>query len=117
VGRTDRSFLRVFTADLIALELGNFDPATREQTSAWVLERLEGASDLTRLIFTVISAGLGLAVRVRSGARYADLTDGRRWAIAERLAATRTPPIADFVRALRALAVTHAYEYQFAARP
>jgi hypothetical protein len=105
-----RSFLSAFVRDLIALELAAVDDAAAERTRAWVVARVDGAAEITRLGMMLVGTLIAAAVRASTGRAYAALPDRRRLRIARRLASTRVPLAGDYVRAVRALTVSHAYE-------
>jgi hypothetical protein len=108
------AFLRAFTADLISLELPELDGPASQQTRVWVLERIDGADAPARLGMRAASGLLALVLAVIARRPYPDLPEERRRALAARLAATSMTPAAELVRAVRALAVSYAYEQRFA---
>jgi hypothetical protein len=105
-----RSFLAAFAGDLIDLELGPLPAGLRDRARDWVVERMLGAGDVARTGFVLIGTLLAARVRARTGRSYAALDAERRRAIASRVARTRLPLVADYVRGIRSLAVTYVYE-------
>jgi hypothetical protein len=110
-------FLSAFTDDVIVLEVPPLPPDVHESARAWVIARVNGAMDVTRLGLAVAGTGLALAVRLGTGRRYDQLVDERRLAIARRLTRTRLPIAAEYVRAVRSLVVSYVYEARAAAGP
>lgn len=107
-----RRFLSAFADDLISLEIEP-DDRRRERTRAWVVERLAGAGQVTRLGIGLTGVLLGACVRAATGRGYDRLPPGRRRRVAGWLCRSSLPLVADYVRAVRALAVSHAYEERF----
>lgn len=104
------TFAAALVEDILALEVGPDVPSDPAATRDWVTERLAGAGQVTRLGLAVAAGAVAAAVRVRHGRPYAALDVERRRAIARRLLDTRLPLAGDYARALRALAITHAFE-------
>jgi hypothetical protein len=111
------SFLNAFAADLIDLEMGPLPSGLPERATTWVVTRMAGAGDVTRLGLALTGALIATSVRVRSGRAYAALPPERRRAMTARLAKTRLPLAAEYVRAVRALAVTYIYDALHATAP
>ena len=105
-----RSFLTAFTADLIALELPEADEELAAATCAWVVARVDGASQLTCLGLTLVGTLFAAGVRASTGHAYGSLPTGRRRSVARRLVASQLPIVRDYARAIRALAVSRIYE-------
>ena len=112
-----RSFASLFADDLIALELPGISAQLRHRTHVWVLTRIGAAGDVARLGLELTGALLALAVRLRHGRAYGQLDPERRRAVAAWLAATSLPLAAEYVRAVRSLAVTYAYDALYATAP
>jgi hypothetical protein len=108
-----QAFLAAFTADLIELELDGLDAAARRDATDWVLDRIEGGTDLARIGFGAIATCLSVAVRACAGRRYESLPRERRLQVARKLLASRLPGIGELVRGTRALAISHAFEERF----
>lgn len=105
--RADRRFLAAFTSELVEAEMGE---RARPETADWVVQRIYASGQITRFGLASTAALLAAALHVRHRAPFFALPQERRAAAARALAATRLPLAADFVRAVRALAVTHAYQ-------
>jgi hypothetical protein len=103
-------FLSTFTADLIDLELGPLPAGLQERATAWVGARMAGAGDVARLGLGVAGGVIGAGVRLRFGRAYAALPSERRRRVTARLAKSRLPVVAEYVRAVRALAVTYVFD-------
>jgi hypothetical protein len=104
------SFLGAFTADLVDLEFGPQPQAVRAGAQEWVQTRIAGAGDVTRRGLRVAALALAGGVRLRTGHAYEGLPDAERRAIAERIAASSLPIVAEFVKAVRSLAVAYVYD-------
>ena len=111
------SFLGAFAADLIELEMGPLPSGLPERATNWVVTRIDGAGDVTRLGLALTGGLIAAVVRLRSGRAYTALAPERRRAMTERLARTRLPLAAEYVRAVRALAVTYVYDALDATTP
>lgn len=110
VSHLPASFLETFTDDLVELEFGPLPEATRAGAREWVAARIGGAGEVTRLGLAVAGKLLAVSVRVRTGSAYADLSRARRLQVAAGLAAARGFPAAEYVKAVRSLAVSFVYE-------
>ena len=110
-------FLAAFAEDLAELDAGPLDDELRGRTRDWVLARVGGAGAITRLGLGLTGALLGGAVLVAARRPYAALPVERRRAVARRLAATRLPLAGEYVKAVRALALTYVYDARFATAP
>jgi len=85
----------------------------RGRTCEWVVQRVRGAGQVTRLGLTAAAVLIGAAVRLRRGRPYAALADDTRRATARRLASSRLPVVGEYVRAVRSLTVSFLYEERF----
>jgi hypothetical protein len=103
-------FLSAFAGDLIDLELGPLPANLRERAIDWITSRVAGAGDVARLGLTLTGRLIGAGVRLRLGRAYAALPAERRRRVASRLASSRLPLVAEYVRAVRALAVTYVFD-------
>lgn len=110
-------FLGAFTADLVELELAPLPDGVAERTRGWVQDRVGGANQTTRAGIATTGLLLGAGVLVATGRPYERLPEARRLAIARRLAASRLPIVAEYVKAVRSLAVAYAFEAQYASAP
>lgn len=108
------SFLDILTRDLVDREFGPVDADTADRTAAWVRERFAGAGDVTAPGLRVTGQLVATAILVTERRPYAALPAARRAAILDRLLTTHAPLVAEYVRAIRALAVTYVYEDRFA---
>lgn len=106
-------FVRRFVEDLVVLEACASDPASAPRTGDWVIARMDGAGQVVRAGLRATGTLLALSVWIRTGRPYAALGSERRLALARRLASSRLPLVADYVRAVRSLAVSHVYEARF----
>lgn len=111
--RRHSGFAVAFIDDLITLELDPADPELAVRTRDWVLARMGGAGQVTRAGLYATGALLALVVCVRTGRPYGALGSERRLTVARRLGSSRLPLVAEYVRAVRALAVTYFYEARF----
>lgn len=111
------TFLPALTRDVIALEAGSVEPEIADRATAWVTSRFAGAGDVTALGLRVTGLLLAIAVSVTTGRRYAGLPDERRVRVARRLLDSRLPLVGEYVKAVRALALTYVYEARFATAP
>jgi hypothetical protein len=110
-------FLTAFAGDLIELELGPLPPELRDRATHWVTTRIGGAGDVARLGLRLTGRLIGTAIRLRFGRGYAALGQERRTEVTARLAASGLPLVAEYVRAVRALAVSYVYDARYATAP
>lgn len=106
-------FLDSLTRDLIDREFGPVDADTRDAAAAWVRERFAGAGDVTAPGLRVTGRLVAAAILVIERRPYAALPAERRAAVLGRLLTTRMPLAAEYVRAIRSLAVAYVYEDRF----
>ena len=111
------SFLAALTEDLVELELGPLTPELRDRTVAWVDARFAGSGSVTRFGLAATGTLLAAVVGVAARQPYERLPAERRRRIAQRLASTRLPLAAEYVKAIRSLAVSYVYEARFATAP
>ena len=110
-------FLAAFTEDLVDLELGPVSPELRDRARQWVVARVGNAGDVARLGLTVAGTALAVGVRIRTGRSYDRLAPQRRSELARRLAGSRLPIAAEYVKAVRSLAVAYVFEARYATAP
>jgi hypothetical protein len=110
-------FLTAFAGDLIELELGPLPPELRERATRWVTTRIGGAGDVARRGLRLTGRLIAIAIRLRFGRGYASLGRERRAEVTARLAASGLPLVAEYVRAVRALAVSYVYDARYATAP
>jgi hypothetical protein len=89
----------------------------QERAHGWVLARIGGAGDVARLGLRLTGVLIGAGVRLSTGHGYAGLPEERRRALAGRLAGASLPLVAEYVRAVRSLAITYAYDAVYATAP
>jgi hypothetical protein len=106
-------FMRAFCGDLIRLELDHVDDELRQRTCDWVIDRVHGAGDFTRLGLRIAACGIAIGVLILTRRPYERLPEQRRLRVASGLAGSRAPVVAELVRALRALAVSRVYEVRY----
>ena len=103
-------FLAVFTGDLLDLEAGPCEPELRQRATDWVLARIGGAAQPARLGLVATTLLIAAALQVSARGAYEQLPDERRRALARKLIDTRLPLVSDWVRAVRALALSYYFE-------
>ncbi len=110
-------FLSDLTDDLVELEVGPVSAELRERTRSWVQARVAGSGSVTRLGLRATGMLLSVVVVTATGRPYHRLPADRRRAVARRLAGTRLPLAAEYVKAIRSLAISYVYEARFATAP
>jgi hypothetical protein len=75
-----------------------------------VLARVDGATQPARAGLLVTAALLASGVLLSQRAAYDELPDERRRAVARRLIGSGLPLVSDWVRAMRALALSYYFE-------
>jgi hypothetical protein len=110
-------FLTAFAADLIELELGPLPAELRDRATRWATTRIGGAGDVARLGLALTGRLIGTGILLRYGRAYRSLGEEHRRAVAARLAASGLPLVAEYVRAVRALAVSYVYDARYATAP
>jgi hypothetical protein len=103
-------FTATFARDLLDLEVDDIDPSLRERATDWVTSRIDGAAQPARLGMLATSALLAGALALSRRASYATLPDDERRVVARRLIDSRLPLVSDWVRAVRALALSYYFE-------
>ena len=108
--RASERFLAGFTEDLVDLELGPVSAEVRVRTRDWVVDRVRGSATITRAGLAAAGALVAATVVLRTGGTYGRLPAERRRELARGLAASALPVVADYVKAVRSLAVTYVWE-------
>jgi hypothetical protein len=103
-------FTAAFVSDLLDLEVDDVDPGLQARATDWVLARVDGATQPARVGLLVTAALLAGGVLLTQRAGYDELPDERRRALARRLADSGLPLVSDWVRAMRALALSYYFE-------
>jgi hypothetical protein len=103
-------FTTTFVSDLVDLEVADADPQLRARATDWVVSRVDGAAQPARLGLLLTASLVALGLRVTQRASYASLPDAKRQEVARRVVDSRLPLVSDWVRAMRALALSYYFE-------
>lgn len=99
--------------ELLALDIGSIGDDDAALARMFVMSRVRRAGSPTRLGVAVAAALIDSAVRLLAGRRFAELPPDERALWARRLSATQLPVAAEFVRLLRSLLITYAFERRY----
>ena len=108
-----KAALEAFVEDLVALEFEPRDEALARAAARWVGECTVGAAAVARCGLLAPAVILDITAVARYSRRFAALDRTRRLRMTARLADTRLSPTANWVRAVRLLAVVYVFERRF----